>query len=52
MQDEKAVTTLISLLNEARFSRRQAEMRLEQHEQEIKRLRAQIEEAIQIIRCL
>ncbi|HZS46605.1 MAG TPA: hypothetical protein VFC63_16130 [Blastocatellia bacterium] len=50
MQDEKAVTTLISLLNEARATRRQAQLRLEQHEQEIKRLRQQIADADATIR--
>jgi len=50
MQDEKAVTTLISLLNEVRTSRRQAVLRIEECEHEIKRLRAHIEEADTTIR--
>ena len=49
MQDDKAIASLFNLLNEARETRRQAQSRLEQNEQENRQLRIQVEEADAVI---
>lgn len=49
MQDDTAITALLNQLNQARTSRRQALLRIEQTEQEIRQLKAQIQEDDSII---
>ena len=44
MQDDNAIVTLSNQLNQARASRRQAQLRIEQNEFEIRQLKTQIEE--------